>query len=60
MPCDYFPVFVLQNGVKVTVEPPKGLRANIQRSFIPLKDEDLAEDASLRPCRSLSERNAKN
>ena len=39
MPADYFPVSILQNGIKLTTEPPRGIKANMKRSFNDITQE---------------------
>lgn len=46
-PSTHFPAFILQNGVKMTVEPPKGMRASLLGSWSSLQDDAL--DACARP-----------
>eukprot|EP00933_Yihiella_yeosuensis_P037116 TRINITY_DN30995_c0_g1_i1.p1 TRINITY_DN30995_c0_g1~~TRINITY_DN30995_c0_g1_i1.p1 ORF type:complete len:511 (-),score=103.87 TRINITY_DN30995_c0_g1_i1:80-1612(-) len=55
MPAPTFPVSVLQNGMKMTVEPPKGLKSNLLRAYLAF-DETWFEEAGA--CRSLATQKA--
>lgn len=53
MPSATFPVPVLQGGIKITNEPPKGLRANLSRTFQDITPDIYENCSKLREYKKL-------
>ncbi|PRP75973.1 hypothetical protein PROFUN_01689 [Planoprotostelium fungivorum] len=53
MPSSAFPVSVLQNGIKMTNEPPKGLKANLMRTYSTFDDNFLQTSQKSKDWRTL-------
>jgi dynein heavy chain len=53
MPSNKFPVSVLQNSVKMTLEPPRGLRSNLQGSYDSFDDAFLQHPTKPREFKKL-------
>src|SRR3990167_7515819 len=56
MPTNKFPVAILQNGLKVTTEPPRGIKANLLKAYVSYDNkflEDLKEPKNVGPWKKL-------
>ncbi|KAI8820875.1 dynein heavy chain and region D6 of dynein motor-domain-containing protein [Fimicolochytrium jonesii] len=53
MPTPKFPVSILQNGVKTTLEPPNGIKANLLRTYATFNDDYLNSCAKVREWKKL-------
>jgi len=48
LPSNKFPVSILQNGSKMTIEPPKGIKANLQKTYLRLTNEFFTSSTKVR------------
>ncbi|NWU63519.1 DYH1 protein, partial [Pterocles burchelli] len=53
LPSNHFPVSILQNGSKMTIEPPRGVKANLLKSYISFSDDFLNSCSKVSEFKSL-------
>ncbi|XP_041639844.1 dynein heavy chain 1, axonemal [Cheilinus undulatus] len=53
LPSNKFPVSILQNGSKMTIEPPRGIKANLQKTYMRLKDDFISSSTKVTHFKSL-------
>uniref|UniRef100_A0A8C3EQF5 Dynein axonemal heavy chain 1 n=1 Tax=Corvus moneduloides TaxID=1196302 RepID=A0A8C3EQF5_CORMO len=53
LPSNHFPVSILQNGSKMTIEPPRGVKANLLKSYISFSDDFLNSCSKVTEFKSL-------
>ncbi|XP_069004796.1 dynein axonemal heavy chain 1 [Embiotoca jacksoni] len=53
LPCSKFPVSVLQNSSKMTIEPPRGIKANLQKTYLKLTDDFISSSTKKAHFKSL-------
>ncbi|XP_067907506.1 dynein axonemal heavy chain 1 [Heterodontus francisci] len=53
LPSNKFPVSILQNGSKMTIEPPRGIKANLMKTYMNLTDDFLNSCSKISNFKSL-------
>ncbi|XP_054832932.1 dynein axonemal heavy chain 1 [Eublepharis macularius] len=53
LPSNKFPVSILQNGSKMTIEPPRGVKANLLKSYLSLSNDFLNSCSKISEFKSL-------
>lgn len=49
LPSNRFPASILQNSSKMTIEPPRGVKANLLKSYVSFSDDFLNSCPKVRP-----------